>query len=213
MEYDRKGSMFSVLRSAQQAIKTVAAISTARALHRDQWTTWWPGRKCKPSEEFACFQSVLRSKFCYLNIYRSYPSDSTCSYAFTSMPISCMHSMAVLACNAQRCSRSSCQCTGKKQKQELPQTHTCGKLLAGSNNAGIYTQVGCKRTGLSDLSSGVASACARLIVLTVRMTRLAIADVDVIDVRVGLQSEDEANQVRSRQQHRNGVHQWPGGQF
>lgn len=32
--------MFSVLRSAQQAINTVAAISTARALQRDQCTTW-----------------------------------------------------------------------------------------------------------------------------------------------------------------------------
>lgn len=64
-----------------------------------------------------------------------------------------------------------------------------------------------------DLTSGVGSACARLIVLTVHVTRLTIADVDVIDVRVGLQCEDEANQVCSRQQHRNRVHQWPGGQF
>lgn len=38
-EWVSMGSMFSVLRSAQQAINTVAAISTARALHRDQWTT------------------------------------------------------------------------------------------------------------------------------------------------------------------------------
>lgn len=36
-----RGWMFSVRRSAQHAIKTVATISTARALHRDQWTTWW----------------------------------------------------------------------------------------------------------------------------------------------------------------------------
>lgn len=56
-------------------------------------------------------------------------------------------------------------------------------------------------------------ARVRLVVLTVRVARLAIADVDVVDVRVGLQCEDEANQVGSRQQHRDGVHQWPGGQF
>lgn len=41
-EWVRKGLMFSVQRSAQQAISTVATISTPRALHRDQWTTWWP---------------------------------------------------------------------------------------------------------------------------------------------------------------------------
>ena len=37
-----KGSMFSVLRSAQQAINTVATTSTPRALQRDQATWWWP---------------------------------------------------------------------------------------------------------------------------------------------------------------------------
>lgn len=52
-----------------------------------------------------------------------------------------------------------------------------------------------------------------LIVLTVHVTHVAIADVDVIDVGVGLQCEDEANQVGSRQQHRNRVHQRPGGQL
>lgn len=45
--------------------------------------------------------------------------------------------------------------------------------------------------GRGDLTSGVGSTCVRLIVLTVRVTRLAIADVDVIDVRVSLQCEDE----------------------
>lgn len=39
VEWVSMGSMFSVLRSAQQAINTVAIISTARALHRDQCTT------------------------------------------------------------------------------------------------------------------------------------------------------------------------------
>lgn len=63
------------------------------------------------------------------------------------------------------------------------------------------------------LTSGVGSAGGRLSVLTVHVTRLAIADVDVIDVRVGLQCEDKADQVRSRQQHGNGVHQRPGQWF
>lgn len=80
-----------------------------------------------------------------------------------------------------------------------PRTHTCRKLQAGGSNAGINAQFGSKRMGCGDLTSGVGSACARLIVLTVYVTHLAVADVDVIDVRVGLQCEDEANQVRSRQ--------------
>lgn len=123
-----------------------------------------------------------------------------------------MHSKAVSVCNAQSVQWVIIYQFTKKTKQE-PRTHTCQNLLAGGNNAVINTQVGCKRTGRGDLTSGVGSACARLIVLTVRVIRLAIADVDVIDVRVGLQCEDEANQVRSRQQHRNRVHQWPGEQF
>lgn len=41
-EWVRMGSMFSVQRSAQHVISTVATISTARALQRDQCTTWWP---------------------------------------------------------------------------------------------------------------------------------------------------------------------------
>ena len=41
------------------------------------------------------------------------------------------------------------------------------------------------------------------------MAPLAIADMDIIDVGVGLQSEDEADQVRSGQQHRDCVHQRP----
>lgn len=105
-----------MLRSAQQAIRTVAAISTARALHRDQWTTWWPGRKCMPNEEFAHFQSVSPSKFYCFMIYTPYPSDSTCSYAFRSIPISCMHSKAILACNAQ-------PVHGKKYQNKNPE-HT-----------------------------------------------------------------------------------------
>ncbi len=61
-----------------------------------------------------------------------------------------------------------------------------------------------------DITSGVGGAGALLCVLTVCMAPLAIADMDIIDVGVGLQCEDEANQVCSRQQHRDGVHQGPG---
>lgn len=91
-----------------------------------------------------------------------------------------------------------------------PWTRTCWKPLAGGNNASINTQVGFKGVARGDLTSGVGSAGALLSILTVRVTRMAVADVDVIDVRVGLQREDEANQVCSRQQHRNSVHQRSG---
>lgn len=96
-----------------------------------------------------------------------------------------MHSKAILACNAQ-------PAHVKKIPKQEPRTHTCRKPLAGGNKAGINTQVGCKRMGRGDLTSGVGSTCVRFIVLTVSVTRLAIADVDVIDVRVSLQCEDEA---------------------
>lgn len=88
-------------------------------------------------------------------------------------------------------------------------TQTCCKHLAGGTNAGIYTRVGCEGMSTGDLARGLGDAGAHLCVLTVCMARLAIADVDVIDVGVGLQSEDEADQVRSREQHRNSVHQRP----
>lgn len=42
------------------------------------------------------------------------------------------------------------------------------------------------------------------------MAAVAVADVDVVDVGVGLQGENEPNQVGSRQQHRDSVHQGPG---
>lgn len=64
-----------------------------------------------------------------------------------------------------------------------------------------------------DLTSGAGGAGALLCVLTVCVACVAIADMDIIDVGVGLQCEDEADQVRSRQQHRNCVHQGPGKQF
>lgn len=86
-------------------------------------------------------------------------------------------------------------------------TQTCCNHLAGSTNAGINTQVGCEGMSTGDLARELGDAGARLCVLTVCMARLAIADVDVVDVGVGLQSEDEADQVRSREQHRNSVHQ------
>lgn len=57
-----------------------------------------------------------------------------------------------------------------------------------------------------DLTSGVVGAGTLLCVLTMCMPPLAIADMDIIDVRVGLQCEDDADQVCSRQQHRNCVH-------
>lgn len=65
----------------------------------------------------------------------------------------------------------------------------------------------------SDLISWVVGAGTLLCVLTMCMAALAIADMDIIDVGVGLQCEDEANQVCSRQQHRNCVHQRPGKHF
>jgi len=38
------------------------------------------------------------------------------------------------------------------------------------------------------------------------MASVAITDMDIIDVGMGLQGEDEADQVRSRQQDGNSVH-------
>lgn len=78
--------------------------------------------------------------------------------------------------------------------------------MAGGDNAGINTQVGCKEMASGDLTSGVVGAGTLLCVLTVCMAPVAIADMDIIDVGVGLQCEDEADQVRSREQHRNCVH-------
>lgn len=67
--------------------------------------------------------------------------------------------------------------------------------------AGVNARVGCEGVSTGGLSSGLGDAGAHLC--------LAFADVDVVDVGVGLQCEDEANQVCSREQHRNSVHQWP----
>lgn len=39
-----------------------------------------------------------------------------------------------------------------------------------------------------------------------------VTDLDVVDVGVGLQGEDEANQVGGGQQHGDGVYQRPGKQ-
>lgn len=61
-----------------------------------------------------------------------------------------------------------------------------------------------------DLTCGLGVAETLACVLTtVRVAPLTIADMDVIDVGVGFQREDEADQVCGRQQHRNGVHQGP----
>lgn len=64
---------------------------------------------------------------------------------------------------------------------------------------------------MGDLTGGVAGGGALVCVLTVSVAAVAVADVDVIDVGVGLQREDEADQISSGQQHRNRVHQGPGG--
>lgn len=40
---------------------------------------------------------------------------------------------------------------------------------------------------------------------------MAVADVDVIDVRVSFQGEEEADEVGGREEERHGVHQWPVG--
>lgn len=85
--------------------------------------------------------------------------------------------------------------------------------MAGGNNAAINARVGCTELASSDLTSGVGGICASLYPLTVCMARLAIADMDIIDVGVGLQCEDEANQVCCRQQHRYCVHQGPVKHF
>lgn len=69
-------------------------------------------------------------------------------------------------------------------------THTCCNHLAGGNNAGINTRVGCKDMARGDLTSGVGGAGAQVCVLTVCMACLAITDMDIIDVGVGLQGKD-----------------------
>lgn len=40
---------------------------------------------------------------------------------------------------------------------------------------------------------------------------MAVADVDVVDVRVSFQSEEEADEVGSREEEGHSVHQWPVG--
>lgn len=49
------------------------------------------------------------------------------------------------------------------------------------------------------LTSGVVGAGALLYVLTMWRAAMVITDMDVVNVSVGLQCEDEANQVGSRQ--------------
>lgn len=80
-------------------------------------------------------------------------------------------------------------------------TQTCCRHLAGGNNAGVNTRVGRLETASGDLGSPVGGAGALLCVLTVCLARIGVADMDVVDVGVGLQSEDEADQVGGGQQH------------
>lgn len=80
--------------------------------------------------------------------------------------------------------------------QEVSEPQTCSNHLAGVN-----ARVGREGVSTGGLGSGLGDASAHLC--------LAFADVDVVDVGVGLQREDEANQVCSREQHRDRVHQWP----
>lgn len=83
--------------------------------------------------------------------------------------------------------------------------------MAGGNKVGINTLVGGMKMASGDLTSGVAGTL--MYVLTVRMAAVDITDMDIINVGVSLEREDEANQVCSGQQHRDGVHQRPGGHF
>lgn len=85
--------------------------------------------------------------------------------------------------------------------QEVSEPQTCSNHLAGGTNAGVNARVGCEGVSTGGLGSGLGDASVHLC--------LAFADVDVVDVGVGLQCEDEANQVCGRKQHRNSVHQWP----
>lgn len=85
--------------------------------------------------------------------------------------------------------------------------------MVGGKSAGINTHVGCKRISNCGLTSVVGGAGAPLCVVTLRMACLAITYLDIIDVGVGLQCEDEANQVCSRQQHRNSIDQGPVDSF
>lgn len=89
-------------------------------------------------------------------------------------------------------------------------THTCCNVVGG-NNAGINTRVACTETMPGgDLTRGAVAAHTLLCVLTVCVAPLTVADVDVVDVRVGFQCEDEADQVGSGQQHGDCVHQGTG---
>lgn len=85
-------------------------------------------------------------------------------------------------------------------------THTC----CCDRTAVIYTGVGSIQKPTSDHTNGLVAEKILLCVLTMCMAAVAVADVDVVDVGVGLQGENEPNQVGSRQQHRDSVHQGPG---
>lgn len=71
------------------------------------------------------------------------------------------------------------------------------------------TRVGGKKTTSSDFTSELIDTSTLLCVLTMCMVTVVITDLDIVDVRVGLQCEDEADYIGSWQQHRNRVHQRP----
>ena len=93
----------------------------------------------------------------------------------------------------------------------MHRTHTCCNVVGG-DNAGVNARVACTETVVpsDDLTGGAVAAHTLLCVLTVCVAPLTVADVDVVDVRVCLQCEDEADQVRGGQQHRDRVHQGTG---
>lgn len=74
--------------------------------------------------------------------------------------------------------------------------HTCCNV-AGVNGGDINTRLGRWKTR-GELTSGVVGAGTLFSILTMCMASLAITDMDIIDVGVGLQCEDEAYQVCSR---------------
>lgn len=80
-------------------------------------------------------------------------------------------------------------------------TQTCCSHLTGGIRTGVNAGVGCEGSSITGSGRGLRDAGAHW--------RLAVANVDVVNVRVCLQCEDEADQVGGGEQHRNCIHQWP----
>lgn len=67
--------------------------------------------------------------------------------------------------------------------------------------------------GSCDLTSGIVGVGTLLCILTVCLSPITVADMDIINVCMGLECEDEPDQIGSRQQDGNGVHQRPRKTF